>query len=160
MNNIDLNLITCAGFVMKTPDNKIILVKSENKYSFPKGKYEKKKDGKPKSLETLYSCALRELVEETEMYNYTFKTTKDLDRLYIEKSNILYFPAVICNYADNYIVDFKSNNEIDELHFLSLDQIKKISSDEIKNERRTIAISHLNNINDEFLNITETIIKK
>lgn len=119
-NNLDLNSITCAGFVMKTPDNKIILVKSENKYSFPKGKYEKKIDGKPKSLETLYACAKRELVEETEMYNYELNTTKTISQLYLEKTNILYFPAVLTKKLENFAIEFTPNDEIDELHWLSL----------------------------------------
>ena len=34
-NNQPLNGITCAGFVLKTLDDEIILVKTEGKCSFP-----------------------------------------------------------------------------------------------------------------------------
>lgn len=148
-NNQALNEITCAGFVMKTLDNKIVLVKNANgKYSFPKGKYEKKKDGAPKSLNTLYNCALRELIEETQMFNYEFITTQDLANCYIEKTNILYFPAVIVKLDNNFVIDFMINDELEELHFLSLDKIQKLSDDKIKNERKKIAINHLLNASD------------
>jgi len=157
-NNHDLHAITCAGFVMKTPDNQIVLVKSEGKYSFPKGKYEKKKDGKPKELDTLYACALRELVEETEMYNYKFKTTKNLSKLFVEKTNILYFPGVIETKFENFTVNFTPNDEIDELHWLSEDQIKKLPSEVFKTERKAIALAHLNNSNGDQFDIVEQIL--
>jgi 2'-phosphotransferase len=146
---MDLSLITCAGFVMKTLDDKIVLVKTpKNKYSFPKGKYEKKKDSFPKNINNLYNCALRELIEETQMFNYTFITSKDIDNCYIEKTNILYFPAVITELKYNFIIDFNSNDELEELHFLSFQEIESLSSDEIKPERKKIAINHLLNASD------------
>jgi 2'-phosphotransferase len=159
---MDLSSITCAGFVMKTLDNKIILVKTpEKRYSFPKGKYEKKKDCFPKNLENLYNCAMRELVEETQMFNYTFSTSKDITNCYIEKTNILYFPAVIINLAPTFTINFMANNELEELHFLSLEEIKSLSDDEIKPERKKIAINHLliadNNMNNNIYNYMETI---
>jgi 2'-phosphotransferase len=159
---MDLSSITCAGFVIKTLDDKIILVKTPaGKYSFPKGKYEKKNDGFPKNLENLYACAQRELVEETQMFNYTFATSKETTNCYIEKTNILYFPAVIINQDYNFIIDFKSNDELEELHFLSLNEISLLPDDKIKPERKKIAINHLlnanNNLENNIYNQTQTI---
>jgi 2'-phosphotransferase len=148
---MDLSLITCAGFVMKTLDNKIIFVKTpNNKYSFPKGKYEKKKDCFPKNINNLYNCACRELIEETQMFNYTFATTKDTNNCYVEKTNILYFPSIITNLNHNFIINFNSNDELEELRFLSLDEISLLSDNEIKPERKKIAINHLLNNGDIF----------
>ncbi len=154
-----LDEIRCAGFVIKSPDNKICLVKSKSggKYSFPKGKYEKKKDGKGKNLLTLYTCAKRELVEETQMFNYEFATTQTLSELYLEKSNILYFPAVITNKLENFQSTFCTNDEIDQVLWLSQSEIKQIPSDEIKDIRKLIALTHLKKDFTKVLDICEVV---
>lgn len=139
---MELHKITCAGFVLYNPSNqRIVLVETpKGHFSFPKGKYEKKVDGK-RSFESFFNCALRELSEETSFNNYAIQTIQpdDIEQIFVE-NNIIYYPAVVIGSDENsFVVENLREDEIKSVGWYNMTEISTIEPYYFKASRKQIA---------------------
>ena len=176
LNTADLNMIKSAGFLMCFNKDLIIVKSSDTlKCSFPKGKHDSKTNTITSSspilksnsdnaiyVDMLYQTAKRELKEETGLMNYIYLTSLEPSDIYVEYSengypNIAYFPAVFQLKTPEFKNKFIPNDEISEVVFLNIDQIKNLPNDFIKPVRKSIAIDFLSKQPDLNLTYTDTI---
>lgn len=157
---IDLTKLTCSGFVLYHPGKKsIVLVETPKSHlSFPKGKFEKKKDGL-RSFESFFQCALRELKEETQFTDYTISTINPDDELqmFLEK-NILYYPAIISAESENSFECVNiPNDEIQSVKWYDLKKIQKLEPYFFKGSRKHIATKFFERLENEQLNLNNIV---
>ena len=157
---MDINKITCAGFILCNPNNnKIVLVETpKSHFSYPKGKYEKKKDGL-RCFDSLFKCALRELCEETQFIDYTIKTinSDDEEQIFID-NNILYYPAVVTNFNENsFKCDNIPNDEIQSVKWYDFEEITNIEPYFFKTSRKNIALQFLNKLKNNELTLENEV---
>lgn len=123
-------------------DGKIILVKDKRgRWSFPKGKYEKEKDGEPKDLLTLYECARREFLEETHMINfrYIYQATPLFSYTNKGVPSIAYFPAKITEKMDSFKILPVNDEEIIEVRLFTQEEFLALSDNEFQPQRKNLA---------------------
>lgn len=128
---------SCYGFVILDLDNqKTILVKTScGNLSYPKGKFEKKKDKTP------LDCALRELMEETGLDLSNIDLVPNLILSETKSNgicNIQYYVGIIkTNLEPNHEHKFIFNpDELDSVDWYGFDQIKQL--DKLKDSRKDV----------------------
>ena len=157
---MEINNITCAGFVLYNPTlNSIVLVETPKGHlSFPKGKFEKKKDGL-RSLDSFFQCALRELKEETQFTDYKISTVlpTDEDQIFLE-NNILYYPAVITEVTPDSLNCVNiPNDEIQSVKWYTLDEIKQLEAYYFKGLRKKIAMDFFHKLENKLINFNNEV---
>ena len=131
----------CFGFIVLDKQNKkTILVETPDKYlSFPKGKYEKKKD------KSYLDCAIRELFEETGICIDMVKIIPELILSEITPKgncNIQYF---VCDFDSTFNKFTFDPEEIKSVKWYGFEEINILSN--LKQERKDIFNNLLNILN-------------
>ena len=130
----------CFGFIVVDIKNKkTILVETPEGYlSYPKGKYEKKKD------KSIYDCAIRELEEETGITIDMIKIIPELNLSeYTPKGNcnIQYFVCELDSTFCNFSFD---TDEIKSVKWYGFDEINNLQN--LKQQRKDVFNNLLNQL--------------
>lgn len=124
----------CYGVIVLDLENKkTILVKTHDGHlSFPKGKYEKKKD------KSYFDCALRELEEETGIDRNSIQIDTDMifDEINSLTGNIpiKYYVGFVKNYVQ-ILIKFDSE-ELESVNWYDFDKILEL--DGLKDQRKIL----------------------
>jgi 8-oxo-dGTP pyrophosphatase MutT (NUDIX family) len=134
------NMPNCFGFiVLDLKNKKTILVETPEKHlSFPKGKYEKKKD------KSYLDCAYRELEEETGIHLDNIKIIPGLILSEITPKgncNIQYFVCVCSNTFNEFNFDPK---EISSVKWYGFEQVNNLPN--LKQQRKDVFNNLLNQL--------------
>jgi 8-oxo-dGTP pyrophosphatase MutT (NUDIX family) len=132
------NKITCGGIILFNElDKTILLVEgSNNRLSFPKGKYEKKKDPPKSDPNYLFECAKREFEEETQITWSELLNPKVHDELYVDGGTIgLYLVKVNQEFKNKFI----PNDEILSIGWFGKKDIERLDTLIFKESRKQIA---------------------
>lgn len=134
----------CCGFIILNLEKKqTILVKTPNSnYSFPKGKFEKKKDS------GYFECALRELEEETGLTKNMIEIIPQIILEEIKKEtglcSVQYWIAIIKPEYINFNFKF-DKDEIDSVEWIGFDSINKLNN--FKESRKVVFNKLMNLMN-------------
>ncbi len=153
-----MNSLTCAGILLYSQQtNSVILVEnSEGKLSVPKGKYEKKKDG-PRSCKSIFNCAQREFLEETQISKpIEVRIGLEPESIFIENKSIGYFPAITDDLIN--LSNFKPNTEITSIDWYSKEDIEKLDFCLFKQERKEIVLDFISMISKEKIDLSTNLI--
>lgn len=128
----------CFGFIVLDIINKktILVETSEGFLSFPKGKYEKKKD------KSNLDCAIRELEEETGIYLNMIKIKPNMILSEFTPKgncNIQYYVCELDSSFDKFIFD---SNEISSVKWVDFEQINNLPN--LKQQRKDVFLNLLN----------------
>jgi 8-oxo-dGTP pyrophosphatase MutT (NUDIX family) len=125
----------CGGFIILDKEKKqTILVTTPNgNHSFPKGKFEKKKD------KSFFDCAIRELNEETGLTIDMIDIVPDLvlDEIKEETGlcSVQYWIGFIKPEYKDFKFDF-DQEEIDSVNWIGIENINNL--DKLKNSRKIV----------------------
>lgn len=127
-------MVNCYGIiVLDLTNKKTILVETPNNYlSFPKGKFEKKKD------KTKFDCATRELYEETGINALDLTIIPDLTFDEVGEKSVCviqYFVGIIKNHDGNFNFNFDPD-EIMSVKWYEFDSIKNLPN--LKQSRKNV----------------------
>lgn len=135
--------MSCAGLVLKDEGRVVLVKNNRGQWSFPKGKYEKNKDGgSTDDCESLYRCARRETSEETRLVNFEYKYLKEPRKLLTSKGHVscYYFLAEITRKLSTFTSLEMTDDEIIEVRWFNSDELLELSNDVFLENRRELAL--------------------
>lgn len=122
--------VHCCGIIIFYKDLTIVVKTQGNRYSFPKGKREKKED--------LIKCAYRELNEETGLLSSDIKLLDGyFDELNIKHTcvSVRYYIGIL-NEQKN--LSFIDPEELDEVMYKNIEDVLKMHDSNLKPRRKEI----------------------
>lgn len=122
--------VHCCGIIIFHKDLTIVVKTQGNRYSFPKGKREKKED--------LIKCAYRELNEETGLLSSDIKLLDGyFDELNIKHTcvSVRYYIGIL-NEQKN--LSFIDPEELDEVMYKNIEDVLKMHDSNLKPRRKEI----------------------
>ena len=140
----------CYGLVLKWNDKIILCRKNNGWISFPKGKFEKRKDSSG------MECAKREFLEEACITNFTFRYNPNVEIEYNENGNVScrYYLGIIDDPNQQFTSILReSGEEITSSKWKNSIQISMLDSKMFIERRKQIAYKCLTMHSDEFTKI-------